>query len=129
MTTRTRCPVCDQVWTPPDLFVDLNTNTIFAGGAGVHVEPQIAEAMAYMIGRLPLPSTTDGLRDALWGRLDRPVEYQNSIHVYIWKLRRILAPRRFEIVQEGLHTYVIRRIRKPGPLPIALFTVGVAKSA
>lgn len=60
------CPACGQTVPDADLRVDLQTNTLSAGGKAIHIQPRTAELIHVLIERFPNYVPREVLISRVW---------------------------------------------------------------
>ena len=104
------CPLCGCT-SPPDVddfTVDLDTNTICAGGKFVHVEGKPAEMAHIIREKFPRVATTDHLMARLYGGAN-DLPYDNVIKVFAHKLRNYLVGTGWQVLTEYRRGYRLAR--------------------
>lgn len=70
------------------LYIDLDSNTLWAGRKSIKVFPMEAEFLYIMIDNIGRVITYERIAIALWGQhVDGPADLHNSVNGYIFKVR------------------------------------------
>jgi DNA-binding response OmpR family regulator len=85
-----KCPCCGGDLSGADRpYISLETNTLMAGGEVINLPPTEAELVYVLVNAMPMPADVERIIAKLWGAnpIDDPI---NTLHVYIYKLRKKL---------------------------------------
>ena len=93
----TECPCCGQALPyMDDLRVSLDTNTATRAGLAVKLVASEAEILYALMAEKTMFLQTERLRVKVWGIRSSEIA-DSTIDVYLWRLRRSLAPLGLEI--------------------------------